>query len=145
MALKCGVVGMGPIGNTHARSYQNDALSELVGVCDINKERADKAASEYGVTVPGIVRSVESYGIFVELAPNLAGLAEYCDGIYPGQHASVYIKSITPEKMKIKLVIIDAFDADYKASEPCYFFTGSHMDEFVYSSVHSERDIRTVF
>jgi len=49
MALKCGVVGMGPIGNTHARAYKNDALSELVGVCDINKERADKAAAEYGV------------------------------------------------------------------------------------------------
>ena len=30
-----------------------------------------------GETVPGIVRSVENYGIFVELTPNLAGLAEF--------------------------------------------------------------------
>jgi len=49
MALKCGVVGMGPIGNTHARCYKNDGLSELAGVCDINRERADIAAAEYGV------------------------------------------------------------------------------------------------
>ena len=29
-----------------------------------------------GETVAGIVRSIESYGIFIELTPNLAGLAE---------------------------------------------------------------------
>ena len=40
----------------------------------------------------GIVRSVEPYGIFVELAPNLAGLAEVADNVHNGQQASVYIK-----------------------------------------------------
>lgn len=49
MAIKVGVVGMGGIGNTHARAYKNNPLSELVGVCDINKQRADKAAEEHGV------------------------------------------------------------------------------------------------
>lgn len=49
MAIKAGVVGMGGIGNTHARCYKNDELSELVGVCDINRERADKAAETFGV------------------------------------------------------------------------------------------------
>ena len=62
-----------------------------------------------GETVSGIVRSVESYGIFVELTPNLAGLAEPKEHILPKQRASVYIKAIIPEKMKIKLVLIDAF------------------------------------
>ena len=55
-----------------------------------------------GETVSGIVRSVESYGIFVELTPNLAGLAEPKEHILPKQRASVYIKAIIPEKMKIK-------------------------------------------
>ena len=41
----------------------------------------------------GVVRSVESYGIFVELTPNLAGLAEPREGVRVGQHAGVYIKS----------------------------------------------------
>ncbi len=49
MALKCAVVGMGGIGHTHARSYKNDELAELIAVCDINKEKADKAAEEFGV------------------------------------------------------------------------------------------------
>ncbi len=47
--LKVGVVGMGGIGNTHARCYVNDELAELVAVCDWQKARADAAAEAYGV------------------------------------------------------------------------------------------------
>lgn len=60
-----------------------------------------------GQTVTGVIRSVEEYGVFVELAPNLAGLAEAFDGARPGEACSVYIKSLIPERMKIKLVLID--------------------------------------
>ncbi|HBN83311.1 MAG TPA: oxidoreductase [Clostridiales bacterium] len=49
MALKIGIVGMGGIGNTHATCYQKDPLAELVAVCDIVKEKADKAALKFGV------------------------------------------------------------------------------------------------
>ncbi len=61
-----------------------------------------------GQTVAGIVRSIESYGIFVELTPNLTGLAEYKEGVKENEIASVYIKSIFPERMKVKLIIIDS-------------------------------------
>lgn len=44
------------------------------------------------------IRSIEGYGIFIELTPNLAGLAEYRENTYPGQQATVYIKNIIPEK-----------------------------------------------
>ena len=47
--LKCAVVGMGGIGNTHATCYNNDDLAELVAVCDLNHERADAAAAKFGV------------------------------------------------------------------------------------------------
>ncbi len=47
--LKVGVVGMGGIGNTHAACHQGDALAELVGVCDIKREKADEAAKKFGV------------------------------------------------------------------------------------------------
>lgn len=40
---------MGPIGNRHADIYQADDLAELVGVCDINTERADGSATRLGV------------------------------------------------------------------------------------------------
>jgi len=49
MPLKIGIVGMGGIGNTHARCYMQDDLAELIAVCDIVKEKADEAAKTYGV------------------------------------------------------------------------------------------------
>ena len=47
MALRIGIVGMGGIGNRHAEVYTQDALSEVVAVCDIIEERADAAAEKY--------------------------------------------------------------------------------------------------
>lgn len=47
--LKVAVIGLGGIGNTHCRYYQENPDAELVAVCDIQIERADKAASDYGV------------------------------------------------------------------------------------------------
>lgn len=98
-----------------------------------------------GETVPGIVRSVERYGIFVELAPNLAGLAEFSEGIEPGSHAGVYVKSIIPSKMKIKLIIVDSFDADYPVEPPKYFIRDGHIDRWTYSPADSGKLIETVF
>ena len=48
MALNVAVVGMGGIGYTHARCYKNNPLANLIAVCDIIKEKADKAAEEFG-------------------------------------------------------------------------------------------------
>jgi predicted dehydrogenase len=47
--MKVAVIGLGNIGNTHAPIYQANDKTELVAVCDIIKERADKAAARYGV------------------------------------------------------------------------------------------------
>ena len=98
-----------------------------------------------GETVSGIIRSVEDYGVFVELTPNLAGLAEPKENVFPSQNASVYIKSIIPEKMKIKLIIIDSFDASTDKAGEKYFFEGSHIDSWQYSPENSEKTITTVF
>lgn len=49
MTLRVCVIGMGNIGNLHARIHQADPLAELVGVCDIQKDRADAAAAALGV------------------------------------------------------------------------------------------------
>ena len=48
----------------------------------------------------------EKNGIFIELKPNLVGLAEYKEGIEYGQNVNVYVKKIIPEKKKIKLIIV---------------------------------------
>ena len=47
--LKVAVVGLGNIGNIHADAYAADELAELVAVCDIIPERADRAAAKHGV------------------------------------------------------------------------------------------------
>lgn len=60
-----------------------------------------------GMTVPGVVRGIKEYGAFVELTPNLSGLAERREGLSEGDRVSVYIKAIVPERMKIKLLAID--------------------------------------
>ncbi|MGN0542578.1 MAG: S1 RNA-binding domain-containing protein [Acutalibacteraceae bacterium] len=113
---------------------------ELLGTWEQNA-----ALFSVGETVPGIVRSVEKYGIFVELTPNLAGLAEFSEGIEPGCHAGVYIKSIIPAKMKIKLIIVDSFAADYPAEPPKYFLEEGRIDRWLYSPPESEKIIESVF
>lgn len=96
---------------------------ELLGTWDENA-----ALFRAGETVPGIIRSVESYGVFIELTPNLAGLAEYTDSVRAGQTASVFIKSIIPERKKIKLIIVDSFDEKPPVRDINYFFTGDHIE-----------------
>lgn len=47
--LRVAVIGMGPIGNRHARIYREDPLAELVGVCDIQRDRAEAGGRDLGV------------------------------------------------------------------------------------------------
>lgn len=113
---------------------------ELLGTWEENA-----ALFNAGETVPGIVRSIESYGAFIEIAPNLAGLAEICDGVEKGQHTSVFIKSINPQKMKIKLVIVDAFNAQYPVPDIKYFISSGRIDTWRYSPTECDKIVETVF
>ena len=116
---------------------------ELLGTWEENA-----ALFSQGQTVTGIIRSIEDYGAFVELTPNLAGLAEPKSGVYVGQQASVYIKSIIPEKMKIKLIIIDSH-MTAPPSKPMRYFVDpkaqSHIGRWCYSPACCARVIESVF
>lgn len=101
-----------------------------------------------GQTVAGVVRSIEHYGVFVELMPNLAGLAELKEGVQVNQSAAVYIKSIIPDKMKIKLIIIDSGTATAEIKPFRYFIDTkecTHLDRWRYSPKGSDRVIESVF
>ena len=116
---------------------------ELLGTWEENA-----AVFNEGETVCGIIRSVENYGIFVELKPNLAGLAEYKENIHAGQGVTVYIKSIIPEKMKIKLSIIDTYSQTNEIAPLEYFINPKeikHMDRWIYSPKESGKNIYTCF
>ena len=57
----------------------------------------------------------------------------------------MYIKSVLPDKMKIKLVIVEAFDEAEMAQELTYFVNGDHIDRFDYSTENAQKEISTIF
>lgn len=148
--LACGMyiwVAIRSIDRTLQRIFVT--LKELLGTWEENA-----ALFRTGETVTGRVRSIEPYGIFVELTPNLAGLAELRgSGNMPvqasvGDLAAVYIKSILPERMKIKLVIIDSCAAPEAPKPPKYYLDPTeiaHLARWEYSPLTSTRLIETVF
>lgn len=113
---------------------------ELLGTWEENAQNF-----KAGQTVGGIVRTIEKYGVFIELSPNLAGLAEYTEDVKEGDLASVYIKSINPEKMKIKLSIVDSFPDQNEPAPIKYYYDGSRMDSWRYSPQSSTKIIESIF
>ncbi len=99
-----------------------------------------------GETVQGIVRSVKEYGAFVELSPNLSGLADTREPLVPGERVSVYIRSIRPERMKIKLQVIDRLPPEPLPLPVRYRITDGCLDRWVYSPPGYEKaPVETVF
>ena len=100
-----------------------------------------------GETVTGVVRSVEDYGVFVELLPNLSGLCERDATLHVGDRVIVYIKSIQPERMKIKLIFIDRLPAETEPGRPHYFLPdGDRLTHWRYSpDICEAKRLETVF
>ncbi len=124
-------------------------LKELLGTWEENA-----AEFSVGQTVSGTVRSIESYGIFIELAPNLAGLAELKEenpalrDLKVGDGVSVYIKSILPDRMKIKLVLIDKMSGKREPASLHYYTNFKEVDKldiWKYSPEHCRKCVETVF
>ena len=125
------------------------SMKELLGTWEENAREF-----EVGQTVLGIVRSIEDYGVFIELAPNLAGLAEIRSDTRDteiakiGAHTAVYIKSILPDRMKIKLVLIDSYRQNTPQSKHRYFIdcnNTKHISRWVYSPPTSSKVIESIF
>ena len=103
---------------------------ELLGTWE---ENAARFAA--GTAVRGVVRTVEPYGVFIELSPNLSGLAERRPGLRPGMAVSVYIKSVQPARMKIKLAVLDILEE--QGARPLrpedYYITAGTLRHWRYS------------
>ena len=92
------------------------------------------------------IKSRDAQGRFVlTIRELLAGLAESCPDLHPGQAVSVYIKNILPEKMKIKLVIVNHALSQSHRFELRYFITEGHLDHWLYSTPESRKRIETDF
>ncbi len=125
------------------------SMKELLGTWQENA-----SMFEVGQTVSGIVRSIEDYGVFIELAPNLAGLAEIREDTRDreiakiGSTTAVYIKSILPDRMKIKLVLIDSYHGAPQSQKFRYFVNceeTSHISSWRYSPPNSPKIVESVF
>ena len=77
------------------------SYKELLGTFEENVKEFKE-----GDIVEGTVRNRIKTGVFVELKPNVIGIAEHVNGIEPGQKVLVSIRKINLEKKKIKLIII---------------------------------------
>lgn len=92
------------------------------------------AAFRPGQTVTGIVRGIKPYGVFVELAPNLSGLSESREGLQPGDWVSVFIRSILPDRQKIKLTILSVLEPGLLSVPPLrYYLTTGQLDQWQYA------------
>lgn len=100
---------------------------ELLGTWEENAE-----AYRQGQTVTGSVRSVMPYGAFVELTPNLSGLAEPVPDIQAGDAVSVFIRAILPEKHKVKLNILEKLPAPLPLQPPEFYITSGHINSWEY-------------
>ncbi len=162
--IGCGIIALLPIDmisvsrieNPKDRFYVGQTIKAVVKNMDDGKIllshkellgswEENAALYSVGETVFGVVRTIKEYGIFVELTPNLAGLAEFRDDIEVGDCVSVYIKNIIPDKMKIKLVIISKSEQTEATQKINYFEDKKHIDSFIYSPLNSSKKVVTYF
>lgn len=126
------------------------SLRELLGTWEENA-----AGFEVGQTVTGIVRSVENYGAFIELTPNLAGLSEIRNEEQAenmraliGHTVAVFIKSINPERMKIKLVVVDTAPCRVSPKKLTFFIHPEqtpHLSRWQYSPAQCAKTVAVNF
>lgn len=164
--IGCGVIAMLPIEHIsisrilHPKDRFSPGQKILAAVLDIDHKKRRitmthrellgtwmENASEFSVgeTVQGIVRSVQSYGSFIELTPNLSGLTDVRDGLSPGDRVSVFLKSMDPERMKIKLQLIEKLTGVPGSIPLHYWVTDGQLTRWVYSPPNCEKTVETVF
>jgi predicted dehydrogenase len=68
--MKVCVIGMGPIGNRHAKLYRENPACELVGVCDLRADRAAAAGKTFGVPY-----FLDAREMLAKLKPDLCSVA----------------------------------------------------------------------
>lgn len=116
------------LSKDHTLGRINLTHKELLGTWEENAEKFS-----VGETVVGVVRSVKDYGVFIELSPNLSGLAEYRDDLQPGDRVSVYIKAILPQRQKVKLIVIRVLPRNSPVPSLQYYTTSGNVRDWRYA------------
>ena len=138
----CGVVSLIGIENCSVSRISHPARRFTVG----QEIYTVLTGSDPDMTVAGWVRGVKSYGTFVELTPNLTGLADQTEGLAEDDRVSVYIKAILPDRMKIKLTLIHRLEPEPGPEPLSYFITSGQLSRWDYSPPgRLAHKIQTVF
>lgn len=70
---------------------------------------------------------------FIELAPNLSGLAEPRADLREGDRVSVFLKAMLPERMKIKLLVIERLSPAAETAALHYFIREGRLAHWRYA------------
>lgn len=152
--LGCGVISLLPLSRiSFSRSDHPSERFSLHQKIHVVVDRVDKAAHRIylshrellgtwlenaaqfreGETVTGIVRNIQEYGIFIELTPNLTGLADFKEGFQEKSMVSVNIRSIQPARQKIKLQIVHSLPGTPFPTPITYQRTDGTLEHWQYA------------
>ena len=152
--IGCGVVALLPLDRLsvsrvdHPRRRLRTGQDILALVTNVDRERQRFTLSlrellgtwlenagrfQAGETVTGTVRGIQPYGAFVELTPNLSGLAELREELEENERVSVFLKSIRPEAMKIKFQIIQRLGPETEPQPLPYRITDGFLERWRYA------------
>ena len=115
------------------------SMKELLGTWQENAARFCP-----GQTVHGLVRSIQDYGAFIALTPNLCGLAKPDPRLCEGCAVSVYIRSIEPETLRIRLSVISVLDEAPPMPALCFSKTSGRLTIWQYGN-HAYAKCLTIF
>ena len=164
--IGCGIIGLLPVERisvsriTHPKERFQEGQKILAAVLKIDRQQRritlthrellgtwmeNACHFSSGETVRGIVRTVQEYGAFIELTPNLSGLADSREGLQPGDGVAVYIKNLRPERMKVKLHVIETLPSPDQPAPLRYQITDGQIDRWVYSPPGCSKQVETDF
>ena len=123
MTLKVAIVGMGNIGNVHGRVYQAHPDTEIVAVCDIIEEKADRAAEKYGCQGFYSVQEMLDSGVKFDMAVVMSDTmtAATCATLMKGLVILKKTQGTPTEKTALDRTTIDSnsgtLTVDYSSSD----------------------------
>lgn len=118
----------------------NLSMKELLGTWEQNV-----SGFQDGDVVTGIVRGVQDYGVFIEIAPNLSGLAENVTDLRVDDVVSVRISRINPEKMKLKLHVLAILNTKIVREPLKFYIKDGVIKKWKYSPDCCAKTVESVF
>lgn len=93
----------------------------------------------------GMVTAIYDYGVFVQLTPNLAALADYVPWVNVGDCVKMYISRIRPDKLKIKGNIINYADHFRDVNKLVFRIVDGRISKWRYSPKDCLKVVETDF